>query len=100
MRNEDLTVCGRMLVLYQMLIDCKARGFPPAMALKKQAKEMKVNLDQFKEMTRNDMNEAIRQRKRDLWKAQKTCEGDRAEWLRTAAKEQAKAAVDQNRGRD
>ena len=28
MRNPNMTMCGRMLILYKMMLDCKTRNAP------------------------------------------------------------------------
>ena len=51
MRSGPLTMCGRFLITYKMMLDCKARGQPPTEALQQRAAELQVNLEEFAQMT-------------------------------------------------
>ena len=50
MRNDRMTTCGRMVILYKMILDYKTRRTPPTAALLRLATTLQVTLEQFEEM--------------------------------------------------
>jgi len=96
MRNPDMTLCGRMLIIYKMILDCRCRNAPPTPALERGAAKLNVDLSQFDTMRHTSLRKEVCKRRAALWKSQKGCEAGRAEWLKTEAKERAAAAGDKD----
>ena len=42
MRNDEFTTCGRMVILYKMILDCKNKRAPPTVALDREANALHV----------------------------------------------------------
>ena len=95
MRSSQLTLCGRLLVIFNMILDCKIRRAPFSPALLRRAKSMDVDTSKFEAATPAGMRKEVHQRRKDLWEAQKNAEENRAEWLKTEAKERARATGDE-----
>ena len=47
MRNPDMTFCGRMLLVYKIMLDYRSRNAPPMTALIKRAAVLNVDLTKF-----------------------------------------------------
>ena len=43
MHNPDMTLCGRMLIVYKMMLDCKSRHAPPISVLIRNAEALNVD---------------------------------------------------------
>ena len=71
MRNSELTNCGRMVILYKMALDCKMRRAPLAAGLERRAPALKLPLALFEEMTCRDIRNEVREKRTELWDAQK-----------------------------
>ena len=96
MRNPDMTLCGRMLIVYKMMLDCKSRHAPPTPALIKRAAELNVDLTEFETVSRVGLRKEVCKRQAALWKLRKVCKEGRVEWLKKEAKERAVAAGDKD----
>lgn len=94
MRNPTLTMQGRILILWKMILDCKRRRAPPTDEVKHRAKEYNLRLEESMEMSEKLIRKEVYRRKKDLWAAQKTCEEDRSEWLKGEAMNRAQAMGD------
>jgi len=90
MRSPELVIAGRMLILAKMIQDCRNREAPYTEALLKRAATLQVDLTEFDKMTNKEIRRYTQKVADDLWGAQKTCEKDRAEWLRSEAEARAK----------
>jgi hypothetical protein len=87
-----MTLCGRMLIVYKMMLDCKSRHAPPTPALIKRAAALNVDLAEFETVSRVGLRKEVCKRRAALWKSQKVCKEGRVEWLKKEAKERASAA--------
>lgn len=57
---------------------------------------LEIDPDQFTAMTIQDMRKAIRERRKELWEAQKKCESLRREWLVKVAQDRARISADKD----
>ena len=51
MRNPDMTMCGMMLLVHRMMLDCWSRNVPSTTALIKRVSVLNVNLTKFDTLT-------------------------------------------------
>ena len=58
-RNGELTICGRRVILYKMILDCKTRRVPPIAALERRATALQVPLARFAEITFRDIRKVM-----------------------------------------
>ena len=96
MRNPTLTTKGRVLILWKMILDCKRRRAPPTDAVIHRAKEYNVDLEASMERSEKSIRKEVYRCKKELWEAQKTCEDERAEWLKGEAMDRAHATGDKD----
>ena len=96
MCNPDMTLCGQMLLVYQMMLDCRSRNTPPTTALEKRAATLGVDLTKFDTLSRGGLWKEVCKRRAALWKSQRTCEEGRTKWLKTEAKARAVAVGDKD----
>ena len=87
-----MTLCGRMLLVYKIMLDCRSRNAPPTTTLIKRAATLGVDLTKFDTISRGSLRKEVCKRRVALWKSQKTCEAGRSEWLKREAKARAVAA--------
>ena len=87
-----MTLCGHILFVYKMMLDCRSRNAPPTTALEKRAATLGVDLSQFDTITRGSLRKEVCKRQVALWKSQKTCKAGQTEWLKMKAKARAVAA--------
>ena len=59
MRNPDMTMCGRMLLVYKMILNCKTRNAPPMTALIKRASALNIGLTKFDALTRGGLRKEV-----------------------------------------
>ena len=96
MRNPEMTLCGRMLLVYKMMLDCRSRNSPPMAALKKRAATLNVDLTKLDTLSRGGLWKEVSKRRAALWKSQKACETGQTEWLKKDVKERAVSAGDKD----
>ena len=72
MRNPDMTLCGHILLVYKMMLDCRSRNTPPTTALKKRAATLGVDLTKFETLSRGGLRQEVCKRRVALRKSQKT----------------------------
>ena len=96
MRNPELTKAGRTLRAYKMALDCVARMAPATDTLIKRAQELELDLEGMMSKSETELVREVAKLRQELWGKQKTCEPDRVTWLKTGAKEKAKAAGDKD----
>ncbi len=61
-RSGNLTICGRLLILFSMILDCKTRGSPYTPALLQRAEDMEVDLSQYDDFSIIDMHKEVGRR--------------------------------------
>ena len=76
MRNPDMTMCGRMMIVYKMMLNCRSRNSPPTAVLIKRVAALNIDLTKFDTLTQRGL-------RKEVYKM---------EWLKKEAKERAAAA--------
>ena len=66
MRSPNIKLCGRLLILSVMILDCKSRHAPYTIALLKRAESMEVNLAHYKTKTPTDVHKEVKDRHKSL----------------------------------
>ena len=79
MRNGEVTICGRMVILYKMIFDCKKIRAPPTAALERRAIVLQVYFARLAVITQREICKEMRAQKKELWEAQKRREAGCAE---------------------
>ena len=80
-----MSLCGRLLIPFKMILDCKQRSAQFTPALIKRSQDLNVNLEDYRSNSVNTARQEVYKRRNDLWEAQKTCETDRLDWLKGEA---------------
>ena len=92
MRSPELHLAGRWLILFKMILNCKARHAPFTPAVDRRAEALGIDPALYgDEWSCEDVRKEVRNRRNALWEAQKTCETDRANHLREEARRRALA---------
>ena len=94
MRSLELTKRARTLLAYKQMYDCKIRRAAVSPALRGRLVSLEIDPDQLDSMAIETLRKEIRERRRELWEAQKICETLRREWLIEVAKDRARASAD------
>lgn len=96
MRSLELTTRARILLAYKQMYDCKCRRAPISPALQTRCTQLGIDSDHLESLTIQALRKQIRERRKELWEAQKTCESLRREWLVEVAKDRARASQDKD----
>ena len=59
MHNPDMTLCGRMVLVYKMMLGSRSRNAPPTTALVKRASALNVYLTNFDMLTRGGLMKEV-----------------------------------------
>jgi hypothetical protein len=95
MQSPALTLAGRMLNAYIMLLDCKTRNSLPSPALVRICSSLDLDAAQILSSTdKQTLRRRVRVYCADLWDTQKQCEELRYEWLEKTAQDRARAVGD------
>jgi hypothetical protein len=93
MRSPTLTLAGRTLNAYIMLLDCKTRNSSPSPALLRICSSLDLDAMQILSTTdKHTLCRRVRDCRATLWSTQKNCEELHYEWLEKTAQDRARAA--------
>ena len=73
MRNNKLATCGRIVMLYKIVLDCETRRTSLTAAMVRRVDTIQVLLEEFSEMTPHEIHREIQTQRKDFWDAQKIC---------------------------
>jgi hypothetical protein len=95
MRSPPLTLAGRTLNAYIMLLDCKTCNSPPSPALVRICSSLDLDAAQILSSTdKQTLRRRVRDYRANLWDTQKHCKELRYEWLEKTAQDRAQAVGD------
>ena len=96
MRSLELTTRARTLLAHKQMYDCKCRRATISPALRDRCTALDIDPEYLESLSLQDLRKQIRERRQELWEAQKKCETLRQEWLVEVAKDRARASTDKD----
>ena len=81
-RNLDMSMCGRMLILFKMVLDCKQRNADFTPVLARSAQDLNIDLAAHRNASVKAARREVYEQRKALWAAQKAYKSGRLAWLK------------------